>query len=93
MDDARYAGALNTWIKMASTANGGNPNGTISENGSPFNTPATSQQVSAFVATYVSNGTATTPSTGTTPSAEHLFALKTTGTNVTANDSSYALAA
>ena len=52
-DDGRYAGGIRAFEKIASTALGGNPNLTLSENGQPFNTPRTQAQLNAFLQPYL----------------------------------------
>jgi hypothetical protein len=62
-DDGRFAGGIRSFRKLADTADGGDPNTTITENGMPFNLALTHQQVLDFLASYM--GTSATPGTGT----------------------------
>jgi len=67
-DDARFAGAIRSYRKTASTADGGDPNTTITESGAPFNVALTAAQVAAFEQPFLSMTTTpgtTTPGTGT----------------------------
>src|SRR5439155_17352450 len=51
-DNGRHAGALRAFRKLANTADGGDPNITITENGTPFNVARTRAQLTAFLQTY-----------------------------------------
>lgn len=65
-DDGRYAGGIRAFEKISSTALGGNPNLTLSENGQPFNVPRTRAQFNAFLQPYLAGaGTTPTPAAGT----------------------------
>jgi hypothetical protein len=68
-DDARYAGGMRGFVKTVSTAVGGNPNTTLTQNGQPFNTPVTPAQLITFLQSYLSaaGNTGTGTTTGTTP--------------------------
>jgi hypothetical protein len=62
-DDGRFAGGIRAFRKLAGSADGGDPNTTITENGMPFNLALTHQQVVDFLAPYL--GTSATPGGGT----------------------------
>jgi hypothetical protein len=73
LNDARHAGALRGYRKLASTEEGGDPNLSLDENGGAVIQPLTRDQLLAFVQPYLpASGTppstGTTPTTGTTPS-------------------------
>jgi hypothetical protein len=87
-DDARYAGAIRTYVKVVSTAEGGNPNTSLTETGQPFGAPATPAELNTFLQNYLvasanaGTGAGTTTggtATGTTPSG----GTAGTGTNPT----------
>jgi hypothetical protein len=77
--DARYAGALRAYRRAASTADGGDPNLTLTEDGGAQNVARDATQVDQFLQQYIvttgtGTGTGTTPTqpgtgtgTGTTP--------------------------
>lgn len=66
-DDGRHAGALRAFRKLASTAEGGDPNTTVTESGAPFNVARTHAQLVAFMQAYPAASTpAAAPSTGGT---------------------------
>jgi len=66
-DNGRHAGALRAFRKLASTVEGGDPNTTLTESGTPFNLARTHEQLTAFVQAYPATATpTTTPATGST---------------------------
>jgi hypothetical protein len=72
-DNARHAGGLRGYRKVASPDQGGDVSTTLTQNGTPFNTAITPAQMSAFLQPYlVTSGGVTTSaptgsSSGTTP--------------------------
>jgi hypothetical protein len=67
--EARHAGGLRAYRKGASTAEGGDPNITLTEDREALNRARTREQVQALIAPYIVGGTTpvTTPTTPTTP--------------------------
>jgi hypothetical protein len=87
-DNGRHAGALRAYRKLASTADGGDPNITLTENGSPFNVPRTGAQLSAFLQAYLSptapvTSPAATGSGSTAPTGSGTPATNNGGTGYT----------
>jgi hypothetical protein len=74
LDDARHAGAIRAYRKTVSTADGGDPNLTLTEDGGALNVARNRDQVLAFIQTYLASGTAPAPNpapgtgNGTAPS-------------------------
>jgi hypothetical protein len=90
MDDSRHVGALRGWRRTVSTAEGGDPNTNISDEGA-LPVPMTPEQITQFLQTYISPGgtttaggtTAGTTTAGTT-TAGGTTAGTTTGNGTTA---------
>jgi hypothetical protein len=72
-DDARYDGALRAFERVIPTAEGGNPNGTLMQTGTPLSPGFTSAQATEALQSYLAaSSPATTPPAGgvtTQPSA------------------------
>jgi hypothetical protein len=78
-DNARHAGGLRGYRKVASPDQGGDVTSTLTQNGTPFNTPILPTQMSAFLQPYLAttggvatsaptaSNTGTSTGTGTTP--------------------------
>lgn len=90
--EARHAGSLRTYQKDASTAAGGNPNLTLTEDGGPLNPIRTRDQVLAAIQNFLpvsaTTPTPTTPTTtggtsGTTPTTTTPTPTTTTPTPAT----------
>jgi hypothetical protein len=68
--EARHAGGLRAYRKTASTAEGGDPNITLTEDREPVNRVRTREQVLAAIQPYLVGGTTPTPITNpTTPTS------------------------
>jgi hypothetical protein len=57
--EGRHAGAIRAWRKAASTALGGDPNLTLTEDGQPLNPARTREQVMALIQPFVGGATVT----------------------------------
>jgi hypothetical protein len=79
--DARYAGALRAFRKAASTADGGDPSTTITEDGGAQNVARDAAQVDQFLQQYIV-AAGTTPGTtpGATPGTTPATPIPDTGT-------------
>jgi hypothetical protein len=67
LDDARHAGAIRAYRRAASTADGGDPNLTLTEDGGAQNVARNRDQALAFIQPFLAGGTAPGIGTGTTP--------------------------
>lgn len=84
-DDGRYAGGIRAFELITSTALGGNPNLTLTQNGQPFNAPVTPAQMNTFLQPYLAGaggtGTGTTATPGTSTGGTPSGGTAGTGTN------------
>jgi hypothetical protein len=80
--EGRHAGGLRAYRKLVSTAEGGDPNTMLTEDGQAVNSPRTMAQVLALVAPYIVGGT-TTPTTPTTTTPTTTTPTTTTPTTTT----------